>query len=148
MGQSIFETNSFHDNYIHGVSYVDEEFSSDLIFDIDYIQEWFCSEVPCEFLIVPATLTFKMVSALVISITKPGYTLNSYLGIILEVTSEKLMDSRARYEIKMVDGNFIKLEAEGADLQVTGDPIKTKVQHLSSTERLTLIHRFRELSNQ
>ena len=137
MNSHIVEIESFHDNYIHAMAFTDENFSSDLELDIDHIKEWLCDETPCNFVIAPARLSFKNVSSLAISINREGFTMNAYLGCILEIKLTHLQNLRAMYEIIMVGNESIKFEAESSMLTYTGDEIKTTVQYLSKSERET-----------
>jgi len=137
MSFHIVETESFHDNYIHAMSFTDENFLSDFELDIDHIKEWLCTETPCNFVIAPATLSFKNISSLVVSINRVGFSMNSYLGCILEIKLTPVQNSRVMYEILMVNDEFIKFEAESSTLTYTGKEVKTTVQYLSKTERAT-----------
>lgn len=65
-----FENISWHDNAVYGF-YIDrdEEWKSDLVFDIDFITDWLCgTDKTCQFMIAPATLRFHDVSDLKINI--------------------------------------------------------------------------------
>jgi hypothetical protein len=137
MNSHIVELESFHDNYIHAMAFTDESFSSNFELDIDHIKEWLCDETPCNFVIAPATLNFKNVSSLAISINRAGFSMNSYLGCILEIKLTHLQNSRAIYEIVMVNDESIKFEAESSMLTYTGGEVKTTVQYLSKSERAT-----------
>ena len=140
MSSHIVETQSLHDNYIHAMAFTDENYLSDFELDIDCIKEWLCNETPCQFVIAPATLSFKNISSLNISIKRTGFSLNSYLGCILEIKLTHLQNSRATYEIIMVNDESIKFEAESSILTYTGGELKTTVQYLSKSERKHLTH--------
>lgn len=136
MSTHIVETESFHDNYVHAMAFTNEGFEpADFELDIDHIKEWLCDESPCNFVIAPAILCFKNVSSLNVSIKQDGFTMNSYLGCILEVKLTHIQKSRAVYEIIMTHGDFIKFEAEASTLAYTGSEVKTTVQYLTKSER-------------
>ena len=135
MSLEFFKSHSLHDNYIHGFSYIDENYECDLTLDIDYIHEWHCEREPCEFVVSPAWLTFKNVSRLTISISKPEPTINSYLGIILDVKFHPVSEGRLWYELTLVGSNKLEFEASGLALEIWGVPTITKTQWLSTVQR-------------
>jgi|APLak6261669570_1056073.scaffolds.fasta_scaffold71474_1 hypothetical protein len=138
MSSHIIETESFHDNYVHAMAFTNEGFEpADFELDIDHIKEWLCDETPCNFIIAPAILCFKNVSSLSVSINQEGFTMNSYLGCILEIRLTHLQNSRAVYEIIMTHDDFIKFEADASTLTYTGSEVKTTVQYLTKSERAT-----------
>jgi hypothetical protein len=76
---------SWHDNVIHSISMIDENWESDLILGIDYITKWICNnDNTCQFMIAPAKLVFHNVEALEIEIKKSGFQQQSYLGMIID----------------------------------------------------------------
>lgn len=135
MRQEVLQDFTFHDNHIHGISCVDEDFSCDLILDLDHILEWHCERDPCEFVVAPAWLTFRNVRALVVSITKPELTMNAYLGIIDHVVTEALAAGHSRYEVQLAGGDFLRFEAESVELKVWGAPITSTTQQLVTALR-------------
>jgi len=130
----ITDTVDFHDNHIRGISFDDEDSSCDLILDIDYIQEWMCQGVSCEFLIAPAYLRFKQVNNLQILLRKDNFTLNSHLAIILSVESFPAEGNRKSYKISLVDDDLIQFEAEGVELSITGQSTRSGKQYLLRNE--------------
>ncbi len=64
--QADFKAMSWHDNYVHGVTFdVDvDTWRSDLVLDIDHIVEWLCEGATCRFQVAPATLRFHDVTDL------------------------------------------------------------------------------------
>ena len=85
MKNNVIENATYHDNTIHSIEFIDEEFETNLALDIDYISEWKKCGDKCNFVISPATLMFKGASDLAIRITKPGFTQESYLDVILDI---------------------------------------------------------------
>jgi hypothetical protein len=158
MSKDFFASHSFHDNFIHGLSYADEDFESVLTLDIDYIQEWRCTKQPIEFVVSPAWLTFNDVRAYSVSLRRsepvsPAWltfndvraysvslrrsepTLNSYLGIILGVESESLGEGLFRYTFSLVGENRLEIEAGSVELTVRGTAVTSDAQQLSLAQR-------------
>jgi len=89
MTKSIYTTEdydnmSWHDNIIHSISIVDENYESNLILGIDFITEWICENNKCQFLIAPAKLVFHDVKDFQLVINKKSLIMNSYLGLIID----------------------------------------------------------------
>lgn len=121
---------SFHDNFIHGLSYIDEDFQNNLVLDIDHIKEWHCETSPCTFLLCPSHLVFKDVSHMKISIQKKQRTLESYLGVILDIHVSILEGDRKVYRIEMAGEDYIEVQAECFELCSWGEPITSTEQRL------------------
>jgi hypothetical protein len=135
MSKDFFASHSFHDNFIHGLSYADEDFESVLTLDIDYIQEWCCTKQPIEFVVSPAWLTFNDVRAYSVSLRRSEPTLNSYLGIILGVECESLGEGLFRYTFSLVGENRLEVEARSVELTVRGAAVTSAAQQLSLAQR-------------
>lgn len=135
MSREFFKTHDLHDNCIHGLSYADEEFQTNLTLDIDHILEWRCEKEPCEFVVAPAWLVFKGVRSYSAFLSKKEPTLNSYLAIILGVECESLPNSCFRYSVSLVGDDKLEIEAHSVELVVWGSPVTTSEQRLASLER-------------
>ena len=126
---------SFHDNRIHSISFVDENFETSLILDIDHILEWVPSGDACQFRITPAKLKYNNVSDLELKLSKPGFTINSYLETIIDVNTEEIAKDRIEFTISLLDGNSIKFVASSFSLEILGIPKLKPEQYLTVLER-------------
>ena len=135
-----FDAITWHDNVLHAISFVDEDFKNDLILDIDYIIEWLNQDCACshEFRVAPAHLVFHEVSNLKINLSKgPQLMMFSYLADINGISREPIGENRYRWEIHLLggEGNLISFEAAGFTQQTYKEPIVTMLQHLTSEQR-------------
>ena len=135
-----FDSITWHDNVLHAISFVDEDFKNDLILDIDYIIEWLNQDCGCsyEFRVAPAHLVFHEVSNLKINFSKgPQLMMFSYLADINAISREPMGENRYRWEIHLLggEGNLISFEASGFTQQTYKEPIVTTLQHLTSEQR-------------
>jgi hypothetical protein len=132
-----FDTYSFHDNRIRGLSYVDEDFKCTLTLDIDYICEWHCDTTTCEFTIAPAYLMFTGVTTFSASIQRMGPQIESYLGTILDIVRTQQAGIISKYEFELVDdGDRLIVEASNVELRIWGAPLRSTEQHLYASQRI------------
>ena len=129
------ENFSFHDNAIHSIEFVDENYDTDLVLDIDYISEWVNNDGQISFNLSPAYLIFQGVSDLTINIDKPSLTQHSYLETILDIEVSPAKQSNSRFVITLLSKNHIKFTASGCKLDISNIKLNKKVQHLTKHER-------------
>ncbi len=137
-GCHVNQDESFHDNTIHSIEFIDEDFETNLILNIDHITEWVQLKESCKFKVAPAQLTFRKVSDLNIQISKPGFTIGTYMETILDIVKDSLPGNRYEYTIKLLNGNFIKFNACSYDLTLNGKPRLKTEQQLTCSERETI----------
>ena len=136
-----FEEMSWHDNAVHALRIVEGVHGAgELVLDLDYILEWVkCEGGKCEFRIVPATLTFKGVTNLRISLDYATPT--AALGPFSIHAIERRTERRARYEAQLwkILINWpvgeISFEALGFEQRSTGDPVHSAAMFLNPSER-------------
>ena len=126
---------SFHDNKIHSISFVDENFETSLILDIDHILEWVPLGDTYQFRIGPAKLKYINVSDLELKLSKPGFTINSYLETIIDINTEEIEKDRIKFTISLLDDNSIKFVASSFSLELLGMPKLKSKQYLTVLER-------------
>ncbi|MCP5076832.1 MAG: hypothetical protein GY951_02070 [Psychromonas sp.] len=131
----MIEDATYHDNTIHSVEFIDEEYETKLVLDIDYISEWEECGDRCKFKISPASLIFEGVGDLDIKITKPGFTQQSYMDVILDIKTTELNGNRKKYVIQLLNESYIQFEATGSLLKVRGKALLKNEQHLTTSER-------------
>ena len=126
---------AFHDNPIHSIEFIDEDYNTDLILDIDYITEWIECDGKYQFKISPAFLTFTEVSDLKINILKTDLTQNGYLETILDMKTEKLDNGSTKHTIVLMSNNYIEFCAKAKVLDVSTTELIKDVQYLTKAER-------------
>jgi len=129
------EDTSYHDNPIHAIEFIDEEYETTLVLDIDYISEWLNCEEKYKFKISPAYLSFKNVKNLHINIKKPNLSQYSYLETIIDIKVKKNESEYAFYTIELLGGNTIKFEAMESILRIKNMEFVKDVQYLTKAER-------------
>lgn len=148
MSLDLADKYQFHDNLIHGISFVIEDFQSELHIDIDYITHWpSCPGMEGEdaiFIISKAVLIFCNVTDLAINIDrgKSGYT-TSVSGICIDRIDHEKIDTTLRFdayykwEIVMSDGRSKFLfGASDMFLKLIGSPLSVNRQYLAESERI------------
>lgn len=133
-----FELLSWHDNTLHSIAFTDEDFSSDLKLDIDYIMEWMNEEGAYRFRVAPAHLVFHDVTALRINLGHGAIpTMYSYLATIVGIGRKQVEEKRYLWTIDLLghDDNRILFEASGFTLTTYKPPIVSEAQHLTMTQR-------------
>ena len=137
---------SWHDNVIHSISMIDENWESDLILGIDYITKWICNnDNTCQFMISPAKLVFHNVESLEINIKKSGFQQQSYLGMIIDdIIKDKIPNSRDKKDLWTfrfcetgdVEDNYkLSFISSGFTQTLVKEPILKDEQTLMSFER-------------
>jgi len=96
-----FDQISWHDNEINGFEFRvgdpdKDDWTSDLLLDIDHIVEWVRKEDKFQFLIAPATLVFHGVTDLRVDIDsgQVGYQVALPLPSIAEIEREPIADQK------------------------------------------------------
>jgi hypothetical protein len=136
-----FDEMSWHDNHVHALRIIEGVHGAgELILDLDYILEWVkCQGDKCEFRIVPATLTFKGVTNLRVSLDYATPT--AALGPFSIHAIERQTKRRERYDAQ--EWRFvvnwpvgeISFEASGFEQRATGDPVLSAAMFLSASHR-------------
>jgi len=127
---------NFHDNTVHGIEFIDEEYSCLFVMNIDHILEWIKEESKFSFRIQPAKLIFSDVSAFSIKMEKVGLTMNSYMDTILSIDSTPVEGKNcSKYVIVLLGGNRIELESSGFELAIFGGSVVKTEQFLTKSER-------------
>jgi len=136
-----FDEMSWHDNHVHALRIIEGTHGAgELILDLDYILEWVAGEGGrCAFRIVPATLTFKSVTSLRISLDYATPT--AALGPFSIHEIERSTEQRERYEAQLwkILVNWpvgeISFEAHGYEQRSTGDAVLSEEQSLGISVR-------------
>ena len=134
---SQFDEMSWHDNHVHALRIVEGVYGAgELVLDLDFILEWIkCEGDGCEFRIVPASLTFKSVTNLRISLDYATPT--AALGPFSIHAIERRTERRERYDAQIwkILINWpvgeISFEASGFEQLATGDPVLSAAMHLA-----------------
>jgi hypothetical protein len=133
-----YELITWHDNTLHAISLVDEDFKNDLTLDIDYIQEWKNEEGAYRFRVAPAHLVFHDVTGLRINLGhSPIPTMYSYLATIVGIGREKVEENRYLWTIDLLGhpDNRIMFEASGFTQTTYKPAIESEAQHLTADQR-------------
>ncbi len=129
------EDATYHDNPIHSIEFIDENYNTDLVLDIDYISEWINADGNYQFRISPAYLTFKEVSNLNICINKPALTQHGYLETILDIKTKLLESGSTKYTISLLPDSYIEFCSSGSTLEIEKKEFIKNVQYLTKAER-------------
>ena len=142
-----YDEYAFHDNRIHGVSFVAENFRSEIHLDIDCILGWpdceSALEVPPRFKVSKAVLSFFHVTDFEMNIDwgASGFT-SAVSGIYIDrltrqeaITSLRLPTYYLWSIVFTDDKSRFSLGASACQLKLIGDPIVVERQHLLSAER-------------
>lgn len=136
-----------HDNIVHGIRMISENFTSELVVDIDHILEWPECREGGKFKVCVACLKFHDVTDLTVRIEwgDSGYTVAVSDMMINEVVFDKT-ESTLRFEsyysvtVRMSDGNsFFHFGSSGVSLEILSDSMFTSNQYLTSAERAALL---------
>ncbi len=135
-----FAEMSWHDNHVHAMRIVEGTHGSgELVLDIDYILEWLKAPQGYQFRIVPATLQFRGVTALRISIDYAGSS--AAMGPFSIHGIERREEVRERYTAQCwkIAVNWpkgeISFEAEGFSQEAWGKVRVSENQRLLAGER-------------
>jgi len=131
---------SWHDNYVHALRISKGEYGAgELELDIDHITEWCNSQEGFQFRIVPATLAFREVTSLRISLDYATPT--AALGPFSIASIEREKQPRERYVaqvwrilINWPNGK-IEFESTGFVQRGVGESVLSKEQWLTPAQR-------------
>jgi len=138
-----YEKMEWHDCSIHGIAFErrENEWGTDLIFDIDYIFQWVKPKPPeksFSFWVAPCTLVFKDVFGLKMDIDMQGSSLQERLEIASLNLVEKIEREKGvityRWNLELQEG-AIKFESYGYDQIVRQKPLHISGQQLSLEQR-------------
>jgi len=133
-----FELMTWHDNTLHGISFVDENFANDLVLDIDYIEQWLDEAGHYRFKVAPAKLVFHEVSQLKVSLMSDGpQTMFAYLATINGIGREQIGENRYKWVVDLLGckENSITFEASGFTQETYREAIISTSQHLTVDQR-------------
>ncbi|NMF90241.1 hypothetical protein [Aromatoleum petrolei] len=135
-----FDEMSWHDCHVHALRLVEGEYGAgELVLDLDYIVEWLCDAEGCRFRIVPATLRFREVTNLRLSLDYAGPS--AAMGPFSIHAIERRDEPRERYvaQVWTIAINWprgeIAFEAKGFEQGATGAPVVSAPQCLRADER-------------
>ncbi len=148
-----FDSLSWHDCHIWGMQVrtgdpKNDDWTSELVFDIDFIVEWVCGiDGQCQFRVAPATLVFHGVSNPEIHIAweDPSYMMMMHAISIGNVERERLVDDARpdyvfytwRISLNWPEGE-ITFGARGFTQTLDAEPVLTDEQCLSLSARARL----------
>jgi len=146
-----FAPHFWHDNQIHGLALRTadpdrDDWTSDLILDIDHIVEWVKTEDRVQFRVAPATLTFHGVTDLKLAWDNlvPGYQVGISLPWIMRIDREAVEEQtvhldRPYYAWRIVfaspPGGEISFGAWGYTQELRKEPVLQDEQGLTFKER-------------
>ncbi len=138
-----FDSMSWHDNHVHGLTVVEAEHGAgELLLDLDYIVEWLPgTDAGFRFRIVPAILRFLHVTDL--RITLDYAAASAALGPFSLDTIERRTEARERYTAQLWTLRInwsvgeISFVATGYEQRSTGPEIVTDLQRLCADQRPT-----------
>lgn len=148
---SEFDPWTWHDCEIHGIKFVlgdisEDDWTSDLVLDIDAIIEWVQCEPPL-FRVAPATLTFHDVTDFGLNLPgkNSGFQVVSNRPSILEAKRELVTEKKAHFDSPYYAWTFrvsctsaegsIKFGASGFEQVLRAEPILIEFQCLPSKSR-------------
>lgn len=147
-----FDRISWHDCYLHGFEFLTcdpdvGDWTSDLALDIDYVVDAYSDDRSrTRFRVAPATLTFRNVTDLDISIAWGDSDYRSAIHplSIHDVEREEVVRHQVRLEqpyfawtirLNWPDGGRIRFGAIGFQQHLRADPIETDRHYLTSVTR-------------
>jgi hypothetical protein len=147
-----FDQTSWHDCHVWGLSIGAGDpdvgdWTSDLIFDLDFIVEWICGvDKTFQFKVAPATLTFHGVTDVRMSVEWGDGTLQAAIHPMsidrvsrTPVERQKVFLDRPYYRwtiaLNWPAGGAISFGAAGFTQQLRGAPVVGVRQHLSRSDR-------------
>ena len=136
-----FERISWHDNHVHALRILPGDHGlGEFALDLDHILEWRRVGEAMRFLVVPATLRFRAVSALRIALDYAAAS--AALGPFSIDAIERRDEPRERHVAQLwrIAVNWppgeIAFEASGFEQRARGTPVLSELQHLLPAERL------------
>lgn len=142
-----FDELSWHDNAIHGIHIISEQFDGKLMLDIDYITQWLCgTDKQVRFLIAPATLLFEDVTDLAIHVNygDGDHRLSIRIMSIHEIRRERIQNQKIcldrpyyhwAIEINDPPGGQICFGSTGFTQTLRSQPIETEFCSLYTSAR-------------
>jgi hypothetical protein len=147
-----FSDLSWHDCHVWGIAFRvgspdDDDWTSDLLLDLDFITDWICeADGSCEFLVAPAELVFHGVTdpRTAIDWGERGFQTAIQLPSIEAIERERIDDQRVyldqpyfrwRIRLNAPAGGALEFGAVGFTQTLRGEPRRTPRQHLTLRER-------------
>ncbi len=120
---SDYDAYRFHDNQIHGIAFRTadpdrDDWTSDLVLDIDHILEWVKDDDRVRFRVQPATLTFHGVANLSLTLdgTVEGYRVGVALPWILQIERELIPNAGVHFDRPYYDWRVVLSTNPSGDL--------------------------------
>lgn len=151
MTGSDYDPHLFHDNAVHGFALRTadpgaDDWTSDLILDIDHIVDGVETDEGVRFRVAPATLTFHGITDLDVHLSSgtQGYQVGVSLPCILRVEREPVADQKVhldrpyyawRIELASHPHGSLAFGAWGYSLELRGEPVLSGEQSLSYRQR-------------
>lgn len=139
-----FDSYAFHDNLLHGISFLVEDFTAELFLEIDHILKWpTCADEKIVFEVSKARLRFCDISDLSINMEWPKKGSENAMSRIFidKVTRHEVcvalnLPSYYEWRIWMSDGHSsISFGASTMVVELTKPPLSVDRQYLMSYER-------------
>lgn len=152
-----FDRLSWHDNVIYGIAFetADPEandWTSDLLLEIDHIVEWLCVDKRVRFRVAPATLAFHSVTDFTSMIDWPTseYQVGLQLPSIELIERARLTDQKVyldrpywrwRIALNAPQGGHLSFGAVGFTQTLRAEPLLQDEQWLAPAQRRALLKR-------
>ena len=144
---STYDSYKYHDNFVHGIKFLVENFLSEIIFDIDHIVGWPVDGCEADsksiFQVAKCDLRFGIVTDLKVNIDwgQIGYT-TAVVGPIIhkierrEVATILRVPGYYHWNVIMADGRSnVSFGASSITLEMKSEPIDLDRQYLNDSER-------------
>jgi hypothetical protein len=136
--ESSFADMSWHDTHVHGLQIREGAHGTGaLSLDLDYIVEWICApDGTCEFLLAPATLTFRDIYDLRIEIDYAASSAGIVPFSIAGIEREAVPERPDRWMIALNwPAGAIAFRGRGFTQVLRSAPVRSPGQYLEAAER-------------
>lgn len=136
-----FESMSWHDNHVHGLTLIEGEHGSgELLLDIDFIEEWIKDATQFRFKVVPATLRFMDVFdlSMELSYAAASAAMGPFMIYAIERESYSYPNGGPAYRWRIPitwPGGEISFTATGFDQIARGQTVESSAQGLTRIQR-------------
>lgn len=142
-----YDSHAYHDNTVHGIRFLVEDFLSEVVFDIDHIVRWPVHACEADeksvFKVAKGNLRFSDVTDLNVNIDwgKSGYT-TAVSGTSIDKIERRTVATTLRlpayyhWDVLMTDGrSTVSFGASGMSFEIKGESIDVERQYLNGSER-------------
>jgi hypothetical protein len=139
--QDDFESLSWHDSMIHGISFTtlqEDDDASTLSFDIDFVDEWLLQKDSTYlFKVCPATVTFRDITDLSVSIGRDFFCGLWILGVMRseDEKNSTLEKPFWRWRFELDEDDSIEFGSSGFTQTLRKEPVVRARQRLLTEER-------------